>query len=126
MTLTIDAIFVGGVLKPLKPLNLPENQPVTVQVVLPDYTQRQPTPEDDSFGGIWPAELGEQVEEMVSAIRTQTNAMVERLTVADMPPSESISLKGLWAQIDPDELEQALTEVREQTNRRLQRLLDEL
>jgi predicted DNA-binding antitoxin AbrB/MazE fold protein len=126
MTLTIDAIFVDGVLKPLEPLDLPENQPVTLQVVLPADTPRQPASEVGTVEEVGPAELGEQVEEMLADIREQTNAMIDRLAGEQMPPPESITLRGLWAHLDPDELEQALTEVRELTNRRLQRLIDEV
>jgi predicted DNA-binding antitoxin AbrB/MazE fold protein len=126
MTLTIDAVFVDGVLKPLTPLNLNENQQVTIQVFLPELPRRQPSPKKVTLEDVWLTELGENVEEMLAEIRNQTDAMVERLTAEQMPPPETITLKGLWAHVEPDELEQALTEVREQANRRLQRLIDEI
>ena len=118
MIVTIDAIYVDGVLKPLTPLNLDEQQQVTIQVVMPEQPRRQPAPEAVFFVGIWPADLGLDVQETIAAIRTQTNAKLAQLADLPMPPPETITLKGLWSHVDPNELEQALAEVRAQTNRR--------
>lgn len=126
MTLTIDAIYMDGVLKPLTPLNLDEQQQVTIQVVMPEQPQHQPTPEAVSFAGIWPADLGLAVQETIAEIRAQTNTKLAQLADAPMPPPETITMRGLWSHIDPNELTQALAEVRAATNRRLQQVMDEV
>lgn len=79
MTVTIDAIYVNGILKPLTPLNLDERQFVKLQVVIPDQPRRQPAPEEVSFAGIWPADLGENVEETIAEIRALTQQKLDRL-----------------------------------------------
>jgi len=126
MTVTIDAIYVNGILKPLTPLNLDEHQLVKLQVVIPDQPRRQPAPEEVSFAGIWPAELGQDVETTVAEMRAQTTAKLAHLADRPMPPPETITMRGLWSHINPDELTQALAEVRAATNRRLQQLADDV
>jgi hypothetical protein len=126
MTITIDAIYVDGMLKPLTPLNLDERQLVKLQVVIPDQPRHQPAPEEVSFAGSWPADLGLAAQETIAEIRAQTNTKLARLANEPMPPPETITMRGLWSHVDPADLTQALAEVRTATNRRLQQLIDEV
>jgi predicted DNA-binding antitoxin AbrB/MazE fold protein len=79
MTLTIDAIYADGVLKPLTPLHLAENQRVTIQVVAQPQISPKPNPADVTFKGIWPLEMTDDLEQALAEIRTQTNQRLEQL-----------------------------------------------
>jgi len=72
MTVTIDAVYVNGILKPLAPLDLPENQQVTIQVVTPTSTTPIPDPADVTFAGIWPAEFADDLEHALAEIRAES------------------------------------------------------
>jgi predicted DNA-binding antitoxin AbrB/MazE fold protein len=73
MTLTIDAIYANGVLKPLTPLHLAENEQVTIQVMASPRTSPKPNPAEVTFKGIWPLELADDLEQALAEMRTQTN-----------------------------------------------------
>lgn len=42
MTTTVEAIYQGGVFKPIRPINLPENQRVTIVVESPNVPTNAP------------------------------------------------------------------------------------
>ena len=79
MTVTIDAVYVNGILKPLAPRDLPENQQVTIQVVAPTPTPLKPDPADVTFAGIWPVEFADDLEQALAEIRAESNQKLERL-----------------------------------------------
>lgn len=79
MTVTIDAIYVNGILKPLTPLDLPENQPVTIQVVTPAPILAKPDLAEVTFRGIWPLEMADDLEQTLAEIRAETNRKLEHL-----------------------------------------------
>ena len=79
MTVTIDAIYVNGMLKPLMPLNLPENQHVTIQVVAPAPIVTKPDPAEVTFRGIWPLAFADDLEQALAEIRAESNQKLERL-----------------------------------------------
>lgn len=128
MPLAVEAVYKNGVLKLLTPLDLVEDQHVILQVVTLDVSESEAKVnlKDTSFAGIWPAELGLDVQETIAAIRAQTNTKLAQLADAPMPPPETITMRGLWSHVDPNELTQALAEVRAATNRRLQQVMDEV
>ncbi len=79
MTVTIDAIYVNGVLKPLAPLNLAEYQKVTIQVATSLVMSAKPKPEDVTFKGIWPSELADDLVQALTEVRAETNRKLENL-----------------------------------------------
>lgn len=79
MTVTIDAVYVNGMLKPLAPLNLPENQQVTIQVITPAPVIAKPDPAEVTFRGIWPVELADDLEQALAEIRAESNRKLECL-----------------------------------------------
>ncbi len=88
-TITIQAVYRGGVLQPAAQLNLPEGAMVEVQIT-PVTSPAKPT----AFGllaGIWShlveADL-EQIEQGLADLRRQTAEKIERLS-RDLKPNTS-------------------------------------
>jgi predicted DNA-binding antitoxin AbrB/MazE fold protein len=79
MTVTIDAIYSNGVFKPLAPLELVENQKVTLQLVLPEALRHRPAPAEVTFKGIWPTECADELEQALAEIRAESHQKLERL-----------------------------------------------
>jgi predicted DNA-binding antitoxin AbrB/MazE fold protein len=50
MTLTVEAVYQGGVFKPVRPVDLPENQRVTVLVAAPASANGRGVPVDEVLG----------------------------------------------------------------------------
>jgi predicted DNA-binding antitoxin AbrB/MazE fold protein len=80
MTVTIDAVYVNGILKPLTPLNLPDNQQVTIQVITPrPLVVTKPDPTEVTFRGIWPLAVADDLEQTLAEIRAESNRKLDRL-----------------------------------------------
>jgi predicted DNA-binding antitoxin AbrB/MazE fold protein len=62
-TITVDAVFQDGVLRPLKPLPLKPQQKVTLHVVVPS----EPAP--------WPADVAQIYQEIADEDRKLANAI---------------------------------------------------
>lgn len=80
MTVTIDAIYINGMLKPLAPLKLRENQQVTIQLAVSTTVVTKPDPALVSFKGIWPLELADDLEQGLAEIRAESNQKLQQLT----------------------------------------------
>jgi len=79
-TITIQAVYRGGVLQPVAPLNLPDGARVEVQIT-PVTSPAKPTA-FGSLAGIWshlPEAAVEQMEQAVADARRQSAEKIERL-----------------------------------------------
>ena len=122
MTLTVEAVYEGGVLKPFTALDLAEHQHVVINVMTIAAVDDKANPTAEIFPGNGSPEMDEGINRAVAALRAQTFAKVAHLAKARLLPGESISLKGLWSHLDPAELDAAFADVQSETNRKLQRL----
>jgi len=126
MTLTIEAVYEGGVLKPFTALDLAEHQHVVINVITVAEVDDEANPTAAIFPGNESPGMDEEINRAIAALRAQTFAKVAQLAKARLSPGTSISLQGLWSHIDPDELDAAFADVRSETNRKLQRLANAL
>jgi predicted DNA-binding antitoxin AbrB/MazE fold protein len=62
-TITIEAVYVGGVLRPAQPLPLSSDQQITITVQLPD-------------GGGWPGDVADIYREIAEEDRRLAAAML--------------------------------------------------
>lgn len=124
MTLTVEATYEGGVLKPVTSLDLAEHQHVLINVMPLAGMGENAYPTAEIFSGSGSSVMDEAVDQTIHALRAQTAAIVEKLADAQLLPKESISLNGLWSHLDSSKLDAALAEVRSETNRKLQQLAD--
>lgn len=81
MTIHVTAIYTNGVLKPLKPLELEENEMVELDLTAP-VKKRLPASDFGALRGIW-KEWAEQLEFALTESRRETNAKLERM-IADL------------------------------------------
>ena len=79
MTLTVEAIYENGVLKPLAPLNLAEHQHVMVQVMTAVEPTVKPDPTVVTFKGIWSSVYEDEIDEALQEIRAETNRKLGHL-----------------------------------------------
>lgn len=92
MTFSLKAVFINGVLKPLQPLPLPENQPVALEVTPLNATTQLTSSSFASLYGIWqdaPADL----DNLVLKARRATNSKLQRL-IHTVKPSQSKRKNG--------------------------------
>ncbi len=77
MTIHVTAIYTNGVLKPLKPLELEENEMVELDLTAP-VKKRLPASDFGALYGIWRG-LGDQLIVGLEEARRETNAKLERI-----------------------------------------------